>query len=52
MQEQADKDRIILPTTVKEIMDTWTTQMGFPLINVTRNYVTGNVTVSQVTSQV
>lgn len=48
LQEQAEKDRIPLPTTVKEIMDTWTNQMGYPLINVTRDYVTGNVTVSQV----
>ena len=24
--------------TVKQIMDTWTLQMGFPVITVTRNY--------------
>lgn len=35
-------------TTVKQIMDTWTLQTGFPLITVTRNYDTNYVTVSQV----
>ncbi|XKL66949.1 hypothetical protein PGB90_010369 [Kerria lacca] len=34
-------------TTVKQIMDTWTLQTGFPLITVTRNYDTNYVTVSQ-----
>ncbi|KZS16444.1 Aminopeptidase N [Daphnia magna] len=36
-----------LPATVKEIMDTWTLQMGFPLINVTSDYNTSGAVVSQ-----
>lgn len=32
---------------VKEIMDTWTIQMGFPVINVTRDYDRGTALVSQ-----
>lgn len=30
-------------TNVKEIMDGWTTKMGFPVVNVTRNYVKNTV---------
>ena len=32
--------------TVKAIMDTWTLQMGYPLLTVTRDY-NGSVTISQ-----
>ncbi|XP_066270940.1 aminopeptidase N-like [Branchiostoma lanceolatum] len=32
---------------VKEVMDTWTLQMGFPVVTVTRDYSNGRVTVSQ-----
>lgn len=34
--------------SVKEIMDTWTLQTGYPVITVKRNYENHNVTVSQV----
>lgn len=34
--------------TVKKIMDTWTLQTGFPIINVERNYQNNSITVSQV----
>ena len=42
LQEQADLESVQLPATVKEIMDTWTFQMGFPYITVERNYATGS----------
>lgn len=48
MQEQANEEGVALPTTTAKIMDTWTLQMGFPLINVTRDYSTGKASVSQV----
>lgn len=34
--------------TVKEIMDTWTLQSGYPVLKVTRDYSANTVTLSQV----
>lgn len=34
-------------TNVKQIMDTWTTQMGFPVVMVTRNYSTQSIDFTQ-----
>lgn len=34
--------------TVKMIMDTWTLQTGYPVINVKRNYEDGSVEITQV----
>ena len=48
LQEQADEEGVALPTTVKEIMDTWTFKMGFPVITVMRYYGTGGAYVNQV----
>lgn len=34
-------------TNVKQIMDAWTTKMGFPVVNVTRNYTTKQIEFAQ-----
>lgn len=49
-QAQADAEGVVLPATIKEIMDTWTFKMGFPVITVNRNYQTGGAVVTQVSS--
>ena len=38
LQEQADEESIILPAPIKTIMNTWTKQMGYPVVSVTRSY--------------
>ena len=45
----AHTDRVLNDNiTVKEIMDTWTLQMGFPVVHVHRNYCLDNaITISQ-----
>ena len=35
-QQIVDEEKIDLPVSVKEIMDTWTKQSGFPLLTITR----------------
>ncbi|XP_050422404.1 aminopeptidase N isoform X2 [Adelges cooleyi] len=48
LTEQALEDRVLDKTfTVKDVMDTWTLQPGFPVINVTRNYDSDSLIVSQ-----
>ncbi|EFN65601.1 Aminopeptidase N [Camponotus floridanus] len=48
LTQQAYKDKVLEPSvTVKEIMDTWTLQTGFPVITVTRNYNNNSATLTQ-----
>ena len=53
LTDQAHQD-FILPEdmNVKSIMDTWTLQMGFPLITITRNYSDSTASVSQVLAKI
>lgn len=47
---QAHKDGALGPdVTIKDIMDTWTLQTGFPVVTVMRNYRSRGATISQVT---
>jgi Aminopeptidase N len=51
LTSQAHADNVLdRNISVKEIMDTWTLQTGFPVIMVTRNYTTGDVYLKQVSS--
>ena len=51
LTEQAHADKT-LPSdvTIKTIMDTWTLQMGFPVVSVTRDYKSKEATLVQVLS--
>lgn len=48
LQEKADEDQVKLPASVKEIMDTWTYKMGYPVVHVSRDYATGTALIIQV----
>ena len=48
-QSVADEDQLDFGgATVQEIMDTWTLQMNFPLVTVTRDYTTRSAELRQV----
>lgn len=40
----------VLPSgaTIEDVMETWNTQSGYPLVSVERNYEDGSITFSQV----
>ena len=49
MSEQAHADDVLPQNVdVKSIMDTWTLQMGFPLITITRDYGKQSISMQQV----
>ncbi len=48
LNDQAITDGVVLPSSMKAIMDTWTLQMGYPVVSVVRNYESNSATVSQV----
>lgn len=49
LTDRAHKDGTLCNNmSVKEVMDFWTLQTGYPLITVQRDYEKGTVTVSQV----
>jgi len=48
LTEQGHRDRTLMADlTVKQVMDTWTLQTGFPLLTVKRNYESGTAKISQ-----
>ncbi|KZC13132.1 Aminopeptidase N [Dufourea novaeangliae] len=48
LTKQAHADNVLAQgITIKQIMDTWTLQTGFPVVTVTRNYKNGSVTLTQ-----
>lgn len=49
LTKQAHQDKVLATNvTVKQIMDTWTLQTGFPVVTVNRNYDQGGATLIQV----
>lgn len=38
LEKQAANDEIILPATVKEIMDSWTLKKNYPVVTIIRDY--------------
>lgn len=48
LTKQAHESRVLEEdVTVKEIMDTWTLQTGYPVVNVSRNYNQRTVVITQ-----
>jgi len=47
MQDAFDATKSESKVDIKKVMDTWITQKGFPLVIVTRDYVTGKIIISQ-----
>ncbi|XP_052132442.1 aminopeptidase N, partial [Frankliniella occidentalis] len=48
LTEQAHRDRALpADVTVRDVMDTWTLQTGYPVVTVTRNYAAGSARLEQ-----
>lgn len=45
-----NKEHLLRNLTVLDIMETWDSQSGYPIVSVKRNYQTGGITFSQVYS--
>ncbi|XP_077992209.1 aminopeptidase N-like [Glandiceps talaboti] len=43
LSEAVDEDGLILPASIRDIMNTWTLQMGFPVVTVSRDYSVDDV---------
>lgn len=48
IQAQAQEDSVAVPFGVRQVMQTWTSKKGYPVVTVNRNYVNGRAVVSQV----
>nr|XP_033334550.1 aminopeptidase N isoform X2 [Megalopta genalis]XP_033334551.1 aminopeptidase N isoform X2 [Megalopta genalis] len=48
LTKQAHKDKVLSTSvTIKQIMDTWTLQTGFPVVTIIRNYKNGSAMLTQ-----
>ncbi|XP_074096466.1 thyrotropin-releasing hormone-degrading ectoenzyme-like isoform X3 [Cotesia typhae] len=47
LQESYDENRLFATLNIQELMDPWLKQTGYPIINVTRNYETGDINITQ-----
>ena len=48
IQAQAQEDAVAVPFGVRQVMQTWTSKKGYPVVTVNRNYENGRAVVSQV----
>lgn len=47
IQTAIDEDEYRLPFNVKEVMKSWITKKGYPIVHVSRNYTTNMVQIEQ-----
>lgn len=48
LQQQADEDGKELPVGVRELIESWSAQPGYPVVKVERDYNANTATISQV----